>query len=301
MEPDASAATPFVPDGRRRLGRPRLIIVGCGDIGLKIVARLHRRFRIFAVTSTPERSATLRAAGAVPLLADLDGARPDRLGALAPRAIYLAPPPASGLSDRRLALWLSSLRRRPRSLVYVSTTGVYGDRRGGSVDETATAAPSTPRAVRRLDAERRARAHPWRACVLRAPGIYGPGRLPLERLRLGLPVPLEEVMTNHIHAEDLARLCVRAMLAGAPRRLYNAVDDTRLSLAQYLDLVADRAGLPRPPRQPLAEVAAAVSPMQMSFMSESRVIGNRRIKDELRFRLRFPTVAEALPRCFRGP
>jgi nucleoside-diphosphate-sugar epimerase len=297
MESDAPTVQSSSPGGRRRLGRPRLMIVGCGDIGLRIVARLNRRFRIFAVTSSPGRSDALRAAGAVPLVADLDGPRPRRLGALAPRAIYLAPPPASGSTDPRLASWLASQRRRSLRLVYVSTTGVYGDRRGHLVDESATALPASERAVRRLDAERRARARPWNASVLRAPGIYGPGRMPLERLRRGLPVPAEVVMTNHIHADDLARLCARTLFAGAPRRLYNAVDDTRLSLADYLDLVADRAGLPRPVRRPRSELAGAVSPMQLSFMSESRLIANRRMKTELKFRLAFPTVADALPRC----
>jgi nucleoside-diphosphate-sugar epimerase len=276
-----------------------LLIVGCGDIGLRIVARLHRRFRIFAVTSSPSRVCLLMNAGAVPIVLDLDADRPAQLARLAGLAawiIYLVPPDPVSPADRRLARLLASLNPPPQRLVYMSTTGVYGDRQGRLVDETAATTPMTERAQRRVDAERRARARPWHASVLRVPGIYGPGRMPLERLRRQLPVaaPPDDVLTNHIHADDLARICVAALLRGAPRRVYNAVDDSRLSLGQYLDLVADHEGLPRPARVPRSELQANLSPMQLSFMSESRVIANRRLKAELRVRLQYPTVVDAL-------
>jgi len=139
----------------------------------------------------------------------------------------------------------------------------------------------------------------WRGTVLRVPGIYAHDRLPLERLREQLPAlaDADDVYSNHIHAEDLARICITALQRGAAARVYNAVDDDPLKMAQYFDVVADATGLPRPPRMPRAQLKAVVSPMMYSFMSESRRLENRRLKRELRFRLHYPTVAAAL----RGP
>ena len=291
IEAPAAAA----PLKRARLGKPRVLIVGCGDIGLRIVARLHSRFRVLATTASPDRLPALRAAGACPIVLDLDRQAPAALAGLAMHVIYLAPPPASGAGDPRLARLLRALRR-PARFVYVSTTGVYGDRGGACVDESATPLPITARAQRRAQAERRARAHPWRASVLRVPGIYAADRLPLERLERGIPaaLPEQDVLTSHIHADDLARICVVSLFRAAPRRLYNAVDDSRLPMGEYLDLVADRFGLPRPPRLERAQLRAALSPMHFSFFGESRRLSNRRLKRELRVRLRFPTVQDGL-------
>jgi nucleoside-diphosphate-sugar epimerase len=281
---------------RGRLGKPRLLIVGCGGVGLGIVARLNRRFRIFATTTSTQRCRALREAGAVPIVADLDGPGAARLAGLATHVICLVPPPSQGPADPRTARLLRRLRRRPARLVYVSTTGVYGDRQGRFVDETAQPDPLTERARRRLDAERRMRAAPWHASVLRVPGIYGPGRLPTQRLLRAVPALLaaEDVLTNHIHLDDLARICIAALARSAPRRLYNAVDDSGLYLGEYLDLVADRFGLPRAPRLPREALRQSLSPTQWSFLQESRRLGNRRIKNELRVRLRYPTVREGL-------
>ncbi len=284
------------PRGRLRLGRPRLLVIGCGDVGGRIVARLAQRFRIVALTSSPHRVASLRAAGTVPIVGDLDRRRAlSRLAGLAQRVVHLAPPPESGgRRDPRTRALLAALRRPPQRLVYVSTSGVYGDRDGARVDETTPVAPVNERAWRRLDAERAVRAA--HGCVLRAPGIYGHDRLPLARLRSGAPALAAEddVHTNHIHADDLARLCIAALFRGAPRRLYNAVDRSQLKMGEYFDLVADRVGLPRPPRLPREQLRAAVSPTMYSFMSESRRIIGKRIGRELRVRLDWPTVADTL-------
>jgi nucleoside-diphosphate-sugar epimerase len=185
-------------------------------------------------------------------------------------------------------------------VVYVSTSGVYGDCGGALVDETRTVAPKNARARRRVDAEQVLRA--WarrshgRVAILRAPGIYGHDRLPLERMRAGTPALASEddVYTNHIHAEDLARLVALALVRGLPGRVYHASDDTRMKMADYFDAVAAATGLPRPPRLPRAQLAQAVSPATLSFMSESRQLANGRIKRELGARLRYPTVAATL-------
>jgi len=281
---------------RARLGRPRLLIVGCGKVGSGIVARLNRRFRVFGTTTSVEQCAALRQAGAVPIVLDLDGMPAGRIGRLAPRVICLVPPAPEGQPDRRIGALLHQLRRPPARFIYVSTTGVYGDRRGALVDESARPAPTSERARRRVDSERRARARPWHASVLRVPGIYGPGRLPIERLRRAVPAPLaaDDVLTNHIHIDDLARICTASRFHAAPRRIYNAVDDSCLRLGEYLDLVADQFGLPRAPRLPREALRQAVSPTQFSFFQESRRLSNRRIKTELRVRLRFPTARDGV-------
>ncbi len=286
----------------RRLGQPRILIVGCGDIGLRIVARLRGRFRVFATVTGGQGFGALRDAGAIPLRLDLDRIGPRartraRILGLASRLIVLAPTSVQGRCDRRAPHLLRALGGQPPGrLVYISTSGVYGDRRGAWTDETTPAAPGNERAHRRLDAERRLRASAWHAAILRVPGIYGPGRLPLQRLREAIPVPLpaHDIYTNHIHADDLARACIAALARAAPARVYNTVDDTQLLLGQYLDRVAAHSGLPAPPRAPWDELRRAAGPARMSFMSESRRLSNLRMKRELRLRLRYPDVEAGL-------
>jgi nucleoside-diphosphate-sugar epimerase len=287
------------PRGRKRFGRPRLLIIGCGDVGLRIVARLRDRFRIIATTATALRVIELRAAGTVPLIVNLDIAHTlTRMRAFSSRWIDLVPPAAARAGDARTRRLRSACAARVKRAVYVSTTGVYGDRHGALLDETARPAPTSERAKRRLAAEALLRAAPVHAIVLRAPGIYAANRLPLERLRTATPALRDEddVYTNHIHADDLARAAIAAIFRGASARIYNAVDDTQLKMGEYFDRVADRFSLPRPPRLPRAALQAAVTPAQYSFMSESRRLANRRLKRELRLRLAYPTVEDALAR-----
>jgi nucleoside-diphosphate-sugar epimerase len=138
-----------------------------------------------------------------------------------------------------------------------------------------------------------------RVTVLRIPGIYASDREgghPRERLLRGAPVlvPADDVHTNHIHADDLARACVAALLRGLPQRVLHASDDTELKMGDYFDLAADLCGLPHPPRITRAEAASVMGAMQLSFMSESRRLDNSRLKSELGLRLKHPTVREGL-------
>lgn len=284
----------------KKLGLPRVLILGCGDVGLRLVPLLLPRYRVLAVTSNPGRRAELRAAGAIPIVADLDAPLTlGRLARLAPTIVHLAPPQSEGRIDRRTRNLAAILPEGAR-LVYVSTTGVYGDCAGASFDETRSVRPQNARAVRRVDAETVLRAWARRRhgklSILRVPGIYAADRLPLERLHKGLPalVAQEDVHTNHIHADDLARICLAAMRLGAPNRVYHAVDDTDLKMGDYFDAVADAAGLSRPPRLPRSDLERSVSPMMLSFMSESRRLHNARIKEELGVRLRYPDVQSLL-------
>ncbi len=194
----------------------------------------------------------------------------------------------------------------PRRLVYVSTTGVYGDCAGAGIDETRKLNPESERALRRVDAESCLRAWGTRCgvavSILRAPGIYAADRLPIDRLQKGTPalVDREDAWTNHIHADDLAAACVAALRHGKPNRAYNAVDDSDLKMADYFDRVAEAFGLPKAPRLTRDEAGKVLSPVQLSFMRESRRIGNRRLKKELKLSLAYPTVdagiAEAVSR-----
>ena len=267
----------------------RLLIAGYGDIAARAAALL--RGRGYAVTPLSRRFGF-----------DLD--RPDTLALPSADALlHCAPPPAEGQTDTRTANLIAVLEKRrilPARIVYVSTSGVYGDCAGARIDESRPVAPSTARAWRRVDAERRLAAWATSAgsalVLLRAPGIYAWDRVPLERVRSGAPVlsAEDDVYTNHIHADDLATIVCRALEADAPPGVYNASDDSELRMAQWFDLVADAHGLPRPPRISRAQAQARLPASLLSFMSESRRLDNGKLKRELGIRLRYPTVHEGL-------
>jgi nucleoside-diphosphate-sugar epimerase len=269
----------------------RLLIAGFGDIGRRVARALDPGVEL----------RTLSRSGGH----DLD--RPQTLRGIAGWAdavLHCAPPPPAGAGDSRTANLLAALEARilPARIVYVSTSGVYGDCSGALVEESREANPQTERARRRLDAECRLAA--WCGArgvalvVLRAPGIYAEDRLPLGHLRAGTPVLRDEddVYTNHIHADDLAAICVRALQDDAPPGIYNAADDSRLKMAGWLDLVAERAGLPRSPRIARSEAATRIPGELLGFMSESRLLDNAKLKRTLGVRLRYPTVQEGLRR-----
>jgi len=283
-----------------------LLIIGCGDVGLRVVRALGARLRVFALTSSPARCGALRAAGVTPVVGNLDDAASlGRLAGLADAVLYLAPPPSSGATDPRLRALLAALSRRtrPARVVYASTTGVYGDCRGELVTETRPLNPTTDRARRRVDAESHLRA--WgratgaRVSVLRIPGIYAndrEGGRPQERVARGTPVLAAEDdgYTNHIHADDLARACIAALWRGRAQRVIQVCDDSDLKTGDYYDLVADLSGLPRPARVPRSAASEHFSAAQWSFLNESRRLSNARMKRELRLRLLWPTVRENL-------
>ncbi len=293
-----------------RFRRQRVLIIGCGDVGLRVARQLAPRVRLLALTSSPERRPELRAQHITPLAGNLDQpATLWRLAGLATRVVHLAPPPGENLPDwrrdpRTLALLrVLRLRGLPQAVVYGSTSGVYGDCQGEWASETRPVNPHTPRAWRRVDAEAQlrffGRSSGVRVHTLRIPGIYAPDReggTPRGRLLKGTPVlaPDDDVFTNHIHADDLARACVAALWRGKPQRTTNASDDTELKMGDYFDLAADLYSLPRPPRVARSSAQDELPLMLLSFMSESRRLDNTRLKQELRLRLRYPTVAEGL-------
>jgi nucleoside-diphosphate-sugar epimerase len=290
-----------------RFKRERLLIIGCGDVGQRVV-RVQRHVRVVALTSSPDRVEALRAQGVTPVVGNLDvPASLQRLAGWATRVLHLAPPPLQGNTDpRTLALTRMLMRRSaPLSVVYGSTSGVYGDCAGAWVNENRMVNPITPRAQRRVDAEARVRhlgrlrSSPVRVSVLRIPGIYAPDReggTPRERLLRGTPVlaQADDVFTNHIHADDLALACQLALWRGKPQRVYNVNDDSQMRMGDYFDMAAGLYALAKPPRISRAQAQTELPAIQLSFMSESRRMVNTRMKRELRLQLRYADVKDGL-------
>ncbi len=276
----------------------RVLLIGCGDVALRTALLLRGRVRLYGLIRRAAHAPRLRAHGVVPLAGDLDDYT--SLGRLrtAPFAVlHFAPPPPDGRDDPRTQKLIAALARAriiPHRFVYISTSGVYGDCAGAQVAETHARRAQTPRARRRVAAEDRlrawARGHHVQLAILRAPGIYAETRLPLDRIRQGTPVLAadDDVFTNHIHADDLARATVAALFHGLPNRAYNVTDDAQMKMGGWFDTVADAFQLPRPPRVTWDEAERRITPMLLSFMNESRRLTNGRMKRELRVRLRYP-------------
>lgn len=293
----------------RRFRQQRLLIVGCGDVGLRVAAQLPSRVRKLALTTSPERVRELQAVGIQALVGNLNAPHTlRRLAGLATRVLHLAPPPTENTEqwwrDPRTTYLLQALRRRsmPSQFVYGSTTGVYGDCAGEWVSEARATDAHTPRAHRRVDAESQVKLFGRagvRVSILRIPGIYAPDReggTPRTRLLKGTPVlqANDDVYTNHIHANDLARATIAALWRGKSQRVYNVSDDTQLKMGDYFDMAADLYSLPRPPRISREAAQGQLPLMLLSFMSESRRLLNERMKRELRVVLRYPQVLDGL-------
>jgi nucleoside-diphosphate-sugar epimerase len=298
----------------------RILIIGCGDIAMRVARLLRTRYQLFGLVRNPQHIASLRAAGIAPLVGDLDKPHSlDRLAGLAHIVLHFAPPPAAdqkssspllqrgaeggfAFTDTRTRNLLAALSRGtlPQRLVYISTSGVYGDCNSEIVTETRPARAQNSRAKRRLDAENKIRRWARRcgvhASILRVPGIYAADRLPVERLQKATPaiVAAEDGYTNHIHADDLARIVIATLRHAKTNRIYHTTDDHHMKMGDYFDAVADAFNLPHPPRVTRAQAQKVLSPMLLSFMNESRRLTNARMKQELKVVLRYPTVAHAL-------
>lgn len=286
-----------------------LLIIGCGDIALRTIPLLQAHYRVLGLCRDPEKFTQLRSYGIIPVPGDLDCSRSlDKLAGIAQVVIHLAPPPNYGKKDTRTTNLLAALTNRPQTksvilpqrLIYISTSGVYGNCNGALIDEVYPTKPGNDRALRRIHAENQIRS--WGArnhvntSILRVPGIYAGNRLPLARLREGMPMLLEadDSYTNHIHANDLAQIICATIRYAKPSRIYHACDDSHLKMGEYFDLVADKYCLPHPPRIPRNQADDHISPGMLSYLNESRRLNNLRMKKELHVNLYYPTVSEGI-------
>jgi nucleoside-diphosphate-sugar epimerase len=287
-----------------------VLIIGCGYIGRRVAALLQAdNDRVTGCVRSTQSAAKLETLGIGTLMVDLDrpAARPGWAGGF-DRIFYFAPPPSQGEQDPRMQAFLRALDQRapPRRIVYISTSAVYGDCQGAWIDETQPVNPSTSRGQRRLHAEQQltagceAQGIEW--VLLRVPGIYGPNRLPLARLREGTPVLREQdsPYTNRIHADDLARICTAAMDSPQANTVYNVSDGQPSNMTDYFFKVADAAGLPRPPTVSRDEAQRVLSAGMLSFLNDSRRMRNTKMLDELPVELLYPDLVAGLPSCFTG-
>jgi nucleoside-diphosphate-sugar epimerase len=297
----------YLPDERQEreeMTMDNVLIIGCGDIGRR-VARLvrERGGRVTALVRNPARGEELEQLGIATTAGDLD--RPETLAGLPTRGTtvcYLAPPPGGGFTDPRVRAFCAAAGAglEPTKVVYVSTSGVYGDCGDLPVTEETPVNPQTARARRRVDAETTLLA--WGAergvavVILRVTGIYGPGRLPLERLRRGHPVlrPEEAPVTNRIHADDLARVCLAAADKGVAGEIFNVSDGHPGTMTEYFNAVADALGLPRPPQVSWEEAQQVMEPLMLTYFQERRRLDNRKMRERLGIELRYPTLTEGL-------
>ena len=282
----------------------KLLVIGAGDVAQRLLAQARGLYQSYAMVRDRTRIALLASLGATAFVADLD--QPASLDAIPDSAglvLHAAPPPPVGVLDPRTGNLLAALETRPmlpRRIVYISTSGVYGNCNGALIDEMRPVAPDSDRGRRRCDAEHRleqwCERHGVVLVILRAPGIYAADRMPVERIRKGLPVlvPEDDVFTNHIHAEDLAGICARALEPDAPGGVYNASDNTIMRMADWMDAVADHAGLAHPPRIGRSEAVERITPAMLSFMNESRRLNNDKVRRVLGYRFRYLTVQDGL-------
>ncbi len=285
---------------------PEVFIIGCGDIGHRVAELWKQRgTRVRALARSEERAAEYAQHGIDAVRGDLDAPATLKVPASASVIYFFAPPPTKGTTDPRMQHFLGAISPSalPTRIVYISTSGVYGDVQGAWVTEESPTNPTTDRSRRRLDAEKKLRAwcdqHEVPYVILRVPGIYGPGRLPIDVVKSGRPIlrESESGYTNRIHADDLAAICVRAGEADAPPGIYNVSDGQPGTMAQYFKAVADLVGVPHPPEVSLEEARRVLSVEMMSYLTESRRVNNNKMIQRLGIGLSYPALSDGLPTC----
>lgn len=257
----------------------RYVVAGTGYTGGRVLARLSAERRI-GLSRSPASDGDLN----VQIL-DLDGDRVRVPLLPAPwTLLYTIPPRPEGAGDARLDALLSGLETPPARVVYLSTSGVYGDRGGQLTDEAVAPNPRSDRAKRRSMAESLLQS--WceersaDCLILRVPGIYGPGRLGLDRLRGGEAIlcDADSGPGNRIHVDDLARCCLAAMTVGVAAGIYNVADGDHRSGSEFSRAVARLANLPPPPEITLADARRVWSARRLSFLDESRRLDTRKMR-----------------------
>jgi len=277
------------------IDRPLLVSFGHGYSARALARRLLARgWRVIGTTRSAEKAESLRAEGVLPMLWP-----PEDPGALlAPGAHVLISAGPGSDGDPTLAACGQAIRAAAARLAwvgYLSTTGVYGDRAGGRVDEGSECRPATDRGRARLAAERAWRAIPDLPLhVFRLAGIYGPGRGPFAKLRNGTArrIVKRGQVFSRIHVDDIASVLEASIAHPRPGAIYNVCDDEPAPPQDTIAFAAELLGLPAPPEVSIDE--AEMSPMARSFYAESKTVSNRLIREELGVALRHPTYREGL-------
>lgn len=278
-------------------------IIGCGDIGRR-VAKLYQNKTIYGIVSSTQSVDKCELLSIKSERLDLDSDYSLEETKFTESSIYyFTPPQPAGVEDSRLKHFLQSLdniKTTPKRFVLISTTGVYGDSAGKWIDENTPINPQADRAIRRASAEQILQS--WadknncETMILRVPGIYAEDRLPLERLKKGLPIVNadEAGFTNRIHADDLANACKAAMECDSHNHIINVTDGNPSTMTDYFNHVADYAKLPRPPQISLQEAEQTLSTGMVSYLKESRRIRNEKMLDVLDIKLEYPNLASSL-------
>ncbi|MGB7756595.1 MAG: SDR family oxidoreductase [Salinisphaera sp.] len=277
------------------------LIIGCGDTGVRLAARAVATGEdVLGVVRSAESAARVRSVGARALCLDLDA----EVGTLPAcrRLLYSVPPSRDGDTDERMRRVLAAMPAVPAHVVYISTSGVYGDCGDDWVDESRAAAPTTSRARRRVNAEQQIAAWASHAVILRVPGIYGPGRLPIDRVLAGEPVLADTAggWTNRVHIDDLAGMAWRVATEQPRHTIYNACDGTPTRREAYYDTLAELMATSAPPKIDWAEARERFSAVRLSFLAESRRLSNARLLADTGYRLVFPDYRDGLVASLRG-
>lgn len=287
-----------------------LCIIGCGDIGSRVALRaLEQGVSVTALARQFAKGGMLQNTSVRRLYGDLD----DRESLVLPplrgtAVIYSAPPPGGGIVDTRVRNFLAAIEtgNEPTRIVYLSTTSVYGDCGSDLVTEERPVNPGNHTARRRVDAEEQFRAwgldHGVAVIILRVAGIYGPGRIPVDRIMNRHPVLRSEEagFTNRIHADDLALVCLAALERGEDGEIFNVCDGETSTMTDYFNAITDQLGLPRLPQVPLREARQTMTPLMYGYMTESRRIDNRRMLTKLGITLQYKTLREGLKASLDG-
>ncbi len=284
-----------------------ITIIGCGEIGKRVAKRCQQQgLTVRGMVLSAKSIKTLQTHHIEPIQANLEDLNSLKdISYTENTVFYFAAPPRQGTQDTRMANWLASIddAGMPDKVVLISTTAVYGDTGGDWITEQSATCPSTDRGQRRLDAEQRlivwAQENNVDIVILRVPGIYGPGRLPRERLEKGLPVLNESECgyTNRIHSDDLAMICMTAAEKANSPAVFNVSDGHPGTMTDWFNQVADYLELPRPPQISMQQAEQEMSTGMLSYLKESRRIDSSKIIQQLGITLQYPTIQQGIPHC----
>ncbi|MDH5711599.1 MAG: NAD-dependent epimerase/dehydratase family protein [Gammaproteobacteria bacterium] len=278
-----------------------ITIIGCGYIGKLLARRLQKNnISVSGFVSSGTSMTECRQWNIACDIIDLDKPLAD-IDLTQKRVIYLVPPPRSGKTDTRITNFLNAIdKHTPEKFVLISTTGVYGDCKGEWIDETRPLNPVADRAYRRADAEQQVQQfcqqYDIPLVILRVAGIYGPGKIPVARIKSGQPIVNEHdsPFTNRVHAHDLVTICEKALLNSTITGIYNVTDGHPGTMYEYFTGVAEALNLPSPPAISLAEARQQLSEGMLSYMAESRRINNSKLLNDFELELQYPTLKHGL-------